>query len=174
MATAKTTAAARAAAETRDRPLLNANFVVELGAGKSVGFAEVVFAPFAIPAQVGAPTLRSKPRLWLPYCLRGQFPKTAANRNTFTRFRVAQHLLLHGLTRTEVIHSPLPGAFPPTGGLATGLLGLFSLPETGLTHETAKFSQARRGRSGNRFDQILEQVEVCDGCRQSESIRRKR
>jgi T4-like virus tail tube protein gp19 len=56
MATAKTTAAARAAAETRDRPLLNANFVVELGAGKSVGFAEVVFAPFAIPAQVGAPT----------------------------------------------------------------------------------------------------------------------
>jgi phage tail-like protein len=56
MAPAKTTAAARAAAGTRGRPLLNANFLVELGAGKGTGFAEVVFAPFATPAQTGTPT----------------------------------------------------------------------------------------------------------------------
>jgi len=41
MAKAKTSAA------PRDRPLLNANFVVELAAGKGSGFAEVVFGPFA-------------------------------------------------------------------------------------------------------------------------------
>jgi len=41
MAKAKTSAA------PRDRPLLNANFVVELAAGKGSGFAEVLFGPFA-------------------------------------------------------------------------------------------------------------------------------
>ena len=40
-------AAAKRAATQRDRPLLNANFVVELAAGKGSGFAEVVFGPFA-------------------------------------------------------------------------------------------------------------------------------
>ena len=39
------TAAKRAAAR-HDRPLLNANFVVEIGAGKGSGFAEVVFGVF--------------------------------------------------------------------------------------------------------------------------------
>jgi phage tail-like protein len=43
-------AAAKAAADARDPLLLNANFLVEFGAGKGGGFAEVIFAPFAIPA----------------------------------------------------------------------------------------------------------------------------
>jgi hypothetical protein len=52
-------AAAKAAADVRDRPLLNANFLVEFGTGKGGGFAEVIFAPFAIPA--GAATPASAP-----------------------------------------------------------------------------------------------------------------
>jgi phage tail-like protein len=49
MATAKTAAA------RRDRPLLNANFVVELAAGKGSGFAEVVFGAFTVsPTAVAA------------------------------------------------------------------------------------------------------------------------
>ena len=40
-------AKAKTSAGGRDRPLLNANFVVELAAGKGSGFAEVVFGPFA-------------------------------------------------------------------------------------------------------------------------------
>jgi hypothetical protein len=40
-------AAAKRAATQRDRPLLNANFVVELAAGKGSGFSEVIFGPFA-------------------------------------------------------------------------------------------------------------------------------
>jgi len=51
-------AAAKKAAARHDRPLLNANFVVELGAGKGSGFAEVVFAPFAAtPEAAHAPSL---------------------------------------------------------------------------------------------------------------------
>ena len=51
-------AAAKKAAAGHDRPLLNANFVVELGAGKGSGFAEVVFAPFAAaPEPAHAPSL---------------------------------------------------------------------------------------------------------------------
>ena len=37
---------AKTAAARRDRPLPNANFVVEIGAGKGSGFAEVVFGAF--------------------------------------------------------------------------------------------------------------------------------
>jgi phage tail-like protein len=48
-------AAAKAAADARDRPLLNASFLVEFGAGKGGGFAEVIFAPFAIPADAATP-----------------------------------------------------------------------------------------------------------------------
>jgi hypothetical protein len=52
MAAAKTAAAAR-----RDRPLLNANFVVEIGASKGSGFAEVVFGAFtAKPGAALPPT----------------------------------------------------------------------------------------------------------------------
>jgi phage tail-like protein len=40
-------AAPKAAAEGRDRPLVNANFLVEI-AGTSSGFAEASFAPFTI------------------------------------------------------------------------------------------------------------------------------
>ena len=47
-------ASAKAAAESRDRPLGNANFVVEFGAGKGNGFAEVSFAPFTIAKDDGA------------------------------------------------------------------------------------------------------------------------
>ena len=39
-------AKAKTSAGGRDRPLLNANFVVELAAGKGSGFAEVIFGPF--------------------------------------------------------------------------------------------------------------------------------
>jgi len=39
---------AKAATARRDRPLLNANFVVELAAGKASGFAEVVFGAFTV------------------------------------------------------------------------------------------------------------------------------
>ena len=39
-------AALKRAAARRDRPLVNANFVVEIGAGKGSGFAEVVFGAF--------------------------------------------------------------------------------------------------------------------------------
>src|SRR5438309_1370427 len=35
-------------ADRRDRPLASSNFVVELGAGASGGFAEVVFPTFAV------------------------------------------------------------------------------------------------------------------------------
>ncbi len=48
-------AAAKAAADARDRLLLNANFLVEFGTGKGGGFAEVIFAPFAISADAAAP-----------------------------------------------------------------------------------------------------------------------
>ena len=48
-------AAAKRAAPRRDRPLLNANFVVEIGAGKSGGFAAVVFGPFAAKPGAAAP-----------------------------------------------------------------------------------------------------------------------
>ena len=48
---AKKTAAAR-----RDRPLLNANFVVELAAGRGSGFAEVVFGAFSAKPGSGTPT----------------------------------------------------------------------------------------------------------------------
>jgi phage tail-like protein len=49
-------AAAKTAAARRDRPLLNANFVVELGAGKASGFAEVRFGAFAVsPADAAQP-----------------------------------------------------------------------------------------------------------------------
>jgi phage tail-like protein len=48
-------AAAKAAADVRDRPLLSANFLVEFGTGKGGGFAEVIFAPFAIPAGAAMP-----------------------------------------------------------------------------------------------------------------------
>jgi phage tail-like protein len=41
-------AAAKRAAARRDRPLLNANFVVELAAGKGGGFAAVVFGAFTV------------------------------------------------------------------------------------------------------------------------------
>ena len=53
-------AAAKRAAARSDRPLLNANFVVEIGAGKGSGFAEVVFGAFtakpgaALPAVAAA------------------------------------------------------------------------------------------------------------------------
>ena len=51
-------AATKTAGSLRERPLLNANFVVELGAGKASGFAAVVFAPFAAaPATAPAPSL---------------------------------------------------------------------------------------------------------------------
>ena len=40
-------AKSKTAAAGRDRPLLNANFVVELAAGKGSGFAEVIFGAFA-------------------------------------------------------------------------------------------------------------------------------
>jgi len=54
------------AAVERDRPHGNSNFLVEFGAGKGSGFAEVVFAPFtiangaadlyaAVPAGAGVP-----------------------------------------------------------------------------------------------------------------------
>jgi hypothetical protein len=61
-------AAAKAAADVRDRPLLNANFLVEFGTGKGGGFAEVIFAPFAIPA--GALDLYD----WWNQARRGQAP----------------------------------------------------------------------------------------------------
>jgi phage tail-like protein len=48
-------AAATTAAESRDRPYGNANFVVEFGAGKGSGFAEVIFTPFTIAPGDGAP-----------------------------------------------------------------------------------------------------------------------
>jgi phage tail-like protein len=49
-------AAARMAAdERRDRPYGNANFVVEFGADKGGGFAEVIFTPFTIAPGAGAP-----------------------------------------------------------------------------------------------------------------------
>ena len=51
-------AAAKAAADARDRLLLNANFLVEFGTGKGGGFAEVIFAPFAISADAAAPANR--------------------------------------------------------------------------------------------------------------------
>jgi len=54
-------AALKRAAARRDRPLVNANFVVEIGAGKGSGFAEVVFGAFtakpgAAPAPVATAT----------------------------------------------------------------------------------------------------------------------
>jgi phage tail-like protein len=41
-------ASAKTAAESRDSPHGNANFVVELSAGKGSGFAEVIFTPFTV------------------------------------------------------------------------------------------------------------------------------
>jgi phage tail-like protein len=41
-------ASAKTAAASRDQPHGNSNFLVEFGAGKSSGFAEVIFAPFTI------------------------------------------------------------------------------------------------------------------------------
>ena len=47
--------AAKTATASRDQPHINANFLVEFGAGKGGGFAEVIFAPFAIPADAATP-----------------------------------------------------------------------------------------------------------------------
>ena len=54
---------------------------------------------------------------------------TAANRNTYTRFRVAQHFRFQELIRTEVIHDPLEGGILPSGILATCLLVLKTVPK---------------------------------------------
>ena len=60
-------AATRRATQRRDRPLLNANFVVEVGAGKGSGFAAVVFGPFtarpggATPSPAAAPSATVAP-----------------------------------------------------------------------------------------------------------------
>jgi phage tail-like protein len=52
---------AKTAAARDDRPLLNANFVVELAAGKGSGFAEVVFGPFTVSAASGADAVQPSP-----------------------------------------------------------------------------------------------------------------
>ncbi len=54
-------AAAKRAAAKRDRPFLNANFVVELGAGKASGFAAVAFGPFAAKPGAASPSLALPP-----------------------------------------------------------------------------------------------------------------
>jgi phage tail-like protein len=55
-------AAVKRAAARRERPLLNANFVVEIGAGKGSGFAEVVFGAFtAKPGTAPAPVATAAP-----------------------------------------------------------------------------------------------------------------
>jgi phage tail-like protein len=55
-------AAAKTGAARRDRPLLNANFVVEIGAGKGSGFAAVVFGAFtAKPGAAQPPTAMATP-----------------------------------------------------------------------------------------------------------------
>lgn len=46
-------------------------------------------------------------------------------------------------------------------------------PRQDFEHGPAKFSEARRGRNGNRFDQIFNQIEVCDGCRPNSLARRE-
>jgi T4-like virus tail tube protein gp19 len=50
-------AATKTAAPSRDQPHGNANFLVEFGAGKGSGFAEVIFAPFTAgnSGEAGAP-----------------------------------------------------------------------------------------------------------------------
>ena len=49
------------AAARRDRPLLNANFVVELVAGKGSGFAAVAFGPFTAKPATASPSLALAP-----------------------------------------------------------------------------------------------------------------
>src|SRR5271154_5497231 len=47
--------AAKTAPASRDQPHINANFLVEFGAGTGGGFAEVIFAPFTTGSGDGAP-----------------------------------------------------------------------------------------------------------------------
>ena len=47
--------AAKTATASRDQPHINANFLVEFGAGAGGGFAEVIFAPFNAGSGDGAP-----------------------------------------------------------------------------------------------------------------------
>jgi hypothetical protein len=48
--------AAKTATASRDQPHINANFVVEFGAGSAGGFAEVIFAPFTTGNGDGTPS----------------------------------------------------------------------------------------------------------------------
>ena len=48
---------ARRAAARRERPLVNANFVVEIGGGKGIGFAEVVFGAFTAKPGAALPSV---------------------------------------------------------------------------------------------------------------------
>src|ERR1700687_2967915 len=103
------------------------------------------------------------------FCSGGRRPTIAANSKKYTVFRDREYYRFHELNRTEVILGHFDEAFAPSADLATCLLALISLAEQDFEHGTAKFSQPRRGRNGNRFDQ----AEVCHGCRQNHDARER-
>jgi phage tail-like protein len=53
--------AAKKAAAARERPFLNANFAVEIGAGKAGGFAAVVFGAFTAKPGAALPSIAASP-----------------------------------------------------------------------------------------------------------------